>query len=329
MSALLEVEELTTCFPGPAGGVSIVDGSSFRIDRGEVLALVGESGCGKSMTALSLMRLVPKPGRIQAGRVLLEDQDLLELPVNEMRGVRGRRISMIFQEPMTSLNPVLRVGDQVVEAIRLHESLGKVPARERALELFAEVGIPDPEARLDAYPHQLSGGLKQRVMIAMALATRPELLIADEPTTALDVTIQAQIVRLLRDLQAQREMSILLITHDLGIVNELSDRVAVMYAGRIVETGDRAEIFRHARHPYTRGLLRSNPALASPGERLPEIPGVVPSPADWPAGCRFRMRCELAFDRCGRELPESTRVGEGHLADCHALEEGRSLELDG
>jgi len=329
MTALLEVEGLTTCFPGASGAVPIVDGSSFHIDRGEVLALVGESGCGKSMTALSLMRLVPKPGRIHRGRVLLDRQNLLDLSVREMRAVRGRRIAMIFQEPMTSLNPVQRAGDQVVEAIRLHESVERSAARKRALELFVEVGIPDPQARLDAYPHQLSGGLKQRVMIAMALATRPELLIADEPTTALDVTIQAQILRLLRELQRQRAMSILLITHDLGIVNELSDRVAVMYAGRIVESGDRVGIFRNARHPYTRGLLRSNPALAQPGERLPEIPGVVPSPDEWPAGCRFRTRCHEAFDRCQREVPESIQVGEGHRADCHALEEGSGMELDG
>ncbi|MGE4650356.1 MAG: ABC transporter ATP-binding protein [Myxococcota bacterium] len=325
MSALLEVEGLTTRFPGPKGGVPIVDGSSFTIDRGEVLALVGESGCGKSMTALSLMRLVPKPGRISGGRVLLGGRNLLELPVSEMRGVRGSRISMIFQEPMTSLNPVLRVGEQVAEAIRLHEKMSRGEARARALSLFMEVGIPDPEARLDAYPHQLSGGLKQRVMIAMALSTRPELLIADEPTTALDVTIQRQILRLLRNLQEQREMSILLITHDLGVVNELSDRVAVMYAGRIVESGDRAEIFRSPRHPYTLGLLRSNPALVAAGERLPEIPGVVPSPSEWPAGCRFRPRCRSAFDRCGREVPNATRLGEAHIADCHALEEGRPV----
>ena len=327
MSALLEVEGLTTVFPGPAGGVPIVDASSFHIERGEVLALVGESGCGKSMTALSLMRLVPKPGHIRDGRVALGGQNLLELPVHEMRAVRGRRISMIFQEPMTSLNPVLRVGEQVVEAIRLHEQVARGEARERARKLFGEVGIPDPAARVDAYPHQLSGGLKQRVMIAMALATHPEVLIADEPTTALDVTIQAQILHLLRELQQQREMSILLITHDLGIVNELSDRVIVMYAGRIVESGDREEIFRRARHPYTRGLLRSNPALAVPGERLPEIPGVVPSSGEWPSGCRFRPRCGQAFDRCAREIPGHTRVGEAHLAACHALEEGRPEEL--
>ncbi|MDP6209451.1 MAG: ABC transporter ATP-binding protein, partial [Roseibacillus sp.] len=302
MTALLEVEGLVTQFPGARGPLPIVDGSNFRVERGEVLALVGESGCGKSMTALSLMRLVPKPGRIVAGQIRLEGQDLMGLPVTEMRQVRGRRIAMIFQEPMTSLNPVIPVGEQVVEAIRLHESASRREARTRCRELFAEVGIPDPEERLDAYPHQLSGGLKQRVMIAMALSTRPDLLIADEPTTALDVTIQAQIVRLLLDIQRNRGMSILLITHDLGIVNEMSDRVAVMYAGRIVETGSRTQIFREPAHPYTRGLLRSNPALAQAGERLPEIAGVVPSPEEWGKGCRFASRCADRLDLCDREV---------------------------
>ncbi|MDE0884543.1 MAG: ABC transporter ATP-binding protein [Myxococcota bacterium] len=322
MTALLEVEGLTTEFPGARGALPIVDGNDLRVDRGEVLALVGESGCGKSMTALSLMRLVPKPGRIVAGRVRLEGRDLLELPVTEMRRVRGRRIAMIFQEPMTSLNPVVPVGDQIIEAIRLHESTSRREARERCRELFVEVGIPAPEERLDAYPHQLSGGLKQRVMIAMALSTRPDLLIADEPTTALDVTIQAQIIRLLRDIQRDRGMSILLITHDLGIVNELSDRVAVMYAGRIVETGSRKQIFREPVHPYTRGLLRSNPTLAQPGERLPEIAGVVPSPEEWGKGCRFATRCADHFDLCDQEVPELREIAGDRRAACHAIDGG-------
>ncbi|MAI79131.1 MAG: peptide ABC transporter ATP-binding protein [Deltaproteobacteria bacterium] len=319
MTALLEVKGLTARFPGPGEGLPIVDGVDFHIDSGEVLALVGESGCGKSMTALSLMRLLPKPGRIASGRVRLGDEEVLSMSVNAMRRVRGHRMAMIFQEPMTSLNPVVRVGKQVMEAIRLHEDVSRSAARLRSLELFSEVGIPDPEARLDAYPHQLSGGLKQRVMIAMALSTRPELLIADEPTTALDVTIQAQIVRLLRDLQRDRGMSILLITHDLGVVNELSDRVAVMYAGRIVETGSRQDIFKRPRHPYTRGLLRSNPALAVPGERLPEIQGVVPSPVEWPQGCRFSTRCSEVFEPCRIDVPQTTNLGEGHRCDCHGV----------
>ncbi|MDG2336044.1 MAG: ABC transporter ATP-binding protein [Myxococcota bacterium] len=322
MTALLEVEGLTTQFPGARGALSIVDGNDLRVERGEVLALVGESGCGKSMTALSLMRLVPKPGRIVAGQVRLEGRDLLELSVTEMRRVRGRRIAMIFQEPMTSLNPVIPVGDQVIEAIRLHESISRSEAKKRCRDLFVEVGIPDPEERLDAYPHQLSGGLKQRVMIAMALSTRPDLLIADEPTTALDVTIQAQIIRLLRDIQRDRGMSILLITHDLGIVNELSDRVAVMYAGRIVETGSRSQIFREPAHPYTRGLLRSNPTLAQPGQRLPEIAGVVPSPEEWGAGCRFATRCGDRFDLCDREVPDLLEIGDHRRTACHAIESG-------
>ena len=322
MSVLLEVEGLSTHFPGSRGPLPIVDDNDLRVDQGEVLALVGESGCGKSMTALSLMRLVPKPGRIVAGRVVLGGRDLLGLPVTEMRGVRGRRIAMIFQEPMTSLNPVIRVGDQVVEAIRLHESVSRREARERTRALFVEVGIPDPEARLDAYPHQLSGGLKQRVMIAMALSTRPDLLIADEPTTALDVTIQAQIMRLLLDLQRDRQMSILLITHDLGVVNELSDRVAVMYAGRIIETGSRRTLFQEPAHPYTQGLLRSNPVLANPGDRLPEIAGVVPSPEDWSDGCRFVSRCPYRVERCSREAPATLEVGDGHFAACHVIEDG-------
>jgi oligopeptide/dipeptide ABC transporter ATP-binding protein len=244
----------------------------------------------------------------------------LGLPVTDMRQVRGGLVSMIFQEPMTSLNPVVRVGDQVAEAIRLHARMGRAAALARCLELFEQVGIPDPEARLRAYPHQLSGGLKQRAMIAMALSTRPKLLIADEPTTALDVTIQAQIIRLLRDLQHELGMSILLITHDLGIVNEMADRVSVMYAGRIVETGTRVDILSRARHPYTQGLLRSMPALAPPGERLPEIAGVVPSPRDWPAGCRFSTRCPKRFDPCDARVPGMTRFGGDHAAWCHALD---------
>ena len=325
MTALLELEGLTTCFPAEGGPVPVVDASDLRIEHGEVLALVGESGCGKSMTALSILRLVPKPGRIEAGRVRLEGRDLLPLSVGEMRRVRGGEIAMIFQEPMTSLNPVTRVGAQVAEAIRLHETVSSAAARARCLELFGRVGIPDPEARLDAFPHQLSGGLKQRVMIAMALATRPKLLIADEPTTALDVTIQAQILQLLRDLQRDLGMSILLITHDFGIVNELADRLAVMYAGRIVESGPRREILAGARHPYTQGLLRSMPARAVRGQRLAEIAGVVPAPRDWPAGCRFVTRCAQRFEPCTGEVPAATTVSPGHRAWCHAVarESGR------
>jgi len=317
MSALLEVRNLTTAFPGNGGETHVVDGISFSLNRGEVLALVGESGSGKSMTALSLLRLVPKPGRVIGGEVKLEGEDLLGLPVTAMRRIRGGRIAMIFQEPMTSLNPVVPVGAQVMEAILLHDEIGRADARARTRELFVEVGIPDPEARLNAYPHELSGGLKQRVMIAMALSTRPEILIADEPTTALDVTVQAQILALLRDLQKDRGTAILLITHDLGIVNELADRVAVMYAGRLVEVAKRHDLLARPMHPYTRGLLRSNPALSPPGERLPEIPGVVPSPDQWPNGCRFSTRCAERFEPCADTFPEELQPEPGRRVWCH------------
>lgn len=319
--ALLEVRDLRTAFPSKDGMTPVVDGVSFDLERGKVLALVGESGSGKSMTALSTLRLVPKPGRVTSGSVKLDGEELLSLPVTEMRRIRGGRIGMIFQEPMTCLNPVVRVGAQVAEAIQLHESMSKADARSRARELFVEVGIPDPEERLDAYPHHLSGGLKQRVMIAMALSTRPEILIADEPTTALDVTVQAQILDLLRDLQQKRNAAILLITHDLGIVNELADRVAVMYAGRLVEMADRVSLLSDPLHPYTQGLLRSIPALSAPGEPLPEIPGVVPSPDQWPAGCRFSTRCPKRFEPCADQFPAESNPGVGRRVWCHAVAE--------
>jgi oligopeptide/dipeptide ABC transporter ATP-binding protein len=303
----------------------VVDGVSLHVERGEVLALVGESGCGKSMTAFSLLRLVPKPGRVVGGSVQLNGNDMLALSVPELRAIRGRDAAMIFQEPMTSLNPVQTVGVQVVEAIRLHERVTKPAARSRTVELFRRVGIPDPEARLDAYPHQLSGGLKQRVMIAMALSTQPKLLVADEPTTALDVTIQAQILELLRELQREIGMAILLITHDLGIVNELADRVAVMYAARLVEEGTRETVLASPLHPYTRGLLASMPALARPGEPLAEIPGTVPAPEDWPSGCRFSSRCPRAVARCTDETPGDYAPAEDHVLRCHVVEaEGAS-----
>ncbi|MBJ20375.1 MAG: ABC transporter ATP-binding protein [bacterium] len=319
---LLEIRDLRTAFPSAQGPLPVVDGVSFDLAKGEVLALVGESGSGKSMTALSALRLVPKPGRVVSGSVRLGGEELLDLRVTEMRRIRGGRIAMIFQEPMTCLNPVVRVGQQVVEAIRLHESIPPADARMRARELFAEVGIPDPDERLDAYPHQLSGGLKQRVMIAMALSTRPEILIADEPTTALDVTVQAQILALLRDLQRERNAAILLITHDLGIVNELADRVAVMYAGRLVEVADRKALLSDPRHPYTRGLLRSIPALCAPGEPLPEIAGVVPSPDQWPSGCRFSTRCPKRFEPCADTFPIETAPTAGRRVWCHDVERG-------
>jgi oligopeptide/dipeptide ABC transporter ATP-binding protein len=317
--SVLEVEGLVVSFPGESGRKAVVDHVDLCVDRGETLALVGESGCGKSMTALSLLRLVPKPGRIEAGRIRIEGQDVLSLPIAELRSLRGRRAAMIFQEPMTSLNPVQTVGAQVVEAIRLHERVSAGEARKRAGDLFARVGIPDPGARLDAYPHQLSGGMKQRVMIAIALAAKPGLLIADEPPTALDVTIQAQILDLLRDLRRESGLALLLITHDLGIVNEVADRVAVMYAGQLVEQGSREAVLAKARHPYTQGLLRSIPARATRGARHTEIPGSVPSGGAWPSGCRVHPRCPRAFEPCPRVDPGWTDLGLGQRARCHAV----------
>ena len=315
---VLSVEGLVTSFPDDAGGrLAVVDGIGFSVDAGQVLALVGESGCGKSMTAFSILRLVPKPGRVTAGRIIVCGKDVLSLRVNEMRSVRGSDAAMIFQEPMTSLNPVQTVGSQVVEAIRLHERVTVAAARRRTAELFERVGIPDPDARLDAYPHELSGGLKQRVMIAMAISLRPKLLIADEPTTALDVTIQAQILELMRELQRELGTAILLITHDLGVVNELADRIAVMYAGRIVEEAPRRVLLSAPRHPYTEGLLRSIPSRAVRGQRLAEIAGVVPSPSEWPLGCRFSTRCPKVEALCRRETPERHAFAADHLGFCH------------
>jgi len=301
----------------------VVDDVSFHIDPGEVLALVGESGCGKSMTALSIMRLVPKPGAISHGRITMGGRSVRDLSIPEIRELRGSEISMIFQEPMTSLNPVVTVGSQVVEAIQLHESVSGADARRRTIEMFERVGIPDASERFDVFPHQLSGGLKQRVMVAMALSTHPKLLIADEPTTALDVTIQAQILELMRELKRDGDMSILLITHDLGVVNELADRVAVMYAGKIVEQASRLNLFKNPAHPYTQGLLRSNPALAQPGAPLPEIAGVVPPPESWPAGCRFANRCSRVMSECSETFPERTDIGETQYTYCHAVSKER------
>jgi oligopeptide/dipeptide ABC transporter ATP-binding protein len=325
--SLLEVDCLRTTFPVEGKRIAVVDDVSFALRAGEVLALVGESGCGKSMTALSIMRLVPKPGRIDAGRIRLGDTDVLQLSVPAMRSVRGHRISMIFQEPMTSLNPVVKCGHQVVEAIQLHERASFTAARKRTEQLFHQVGIPDAKQRFDAFPHQLSGGLKQRVMIAMALSMRPQILIADEPTTALDVTIQAQILRLMRELQTEMDTAILLITHDLGVVNEMADRVAVMYAGRIVEVGRRERVLGHPAHPYTKGLLAAIPARATRGAPLYEIHGVVPPPAQWSTGCRFCSRCPEVMDQCADQLPPQVMLDDDHRAFCHALQDpGRGEE---
>jgi len=319
---LLAIENLSVTFPGENARdrAPAVDGLSLRIEPGQTLALVGESGCGKSMTALAIMRLVAKPGRIEPGsRITFEGEDILGASVPRMRALRGAGMAMIFQEPMASLNPVQKVGDQVVEAIRLHEKITARAARSRAGELFERVGIPGARDRLSAYPHQLSGGLKQRVMIAMMIGLHPKLLIADEPTTALDVTVQAQILGLLRELQQELGTAILLITHDFGVVNELADRLAVMYAGRVVEEGARREVLGDGRHPYTTGLMRSIPTIGRRGEPLEEIPGTVPAPGTWPAGCRFTNRCPIAFEPCADEPPPSTSLGRSHSARCHAV----------
>jgi oligopeptide/dipeptide ABC transporter ATP-binding protein len=302
MAHLLEVKDLQTHFPTRAGLVRAVDGVSFHLDRGELLGLVGESGCGKSITALSVMRLIAPPGKIVNGEILFDGKDLLKLSDAEMREMRGDDIAMIFQDPMTSLNPVFTVGEQIAEALRLHRKMSRSEARKATIEAMREVAIPDPARRLDDYPHQLSGGMRQRIMIAMALACNPKLLIADEPTTALDVTIQAQILELLNELRKQRELAVLLITHDLGVVAEVADRVAVMYTGRIVEQSPVDELFARPKHPYTEGLLRSVPKLTiddvTRKERLETIEGVVPSPTDLPPGCHFAPRCVHRMPRC-------------------------------
>jgi len=305
MSHLLEVNNLQTQFTTRAGLVRAVDGVSFYLDRGELLGLVGESGCGKSITALSVMRLISPPGKIVGGEISFDGRNLLKLSDSEMRAIRGDDIAMIFQDPMTSLNPVFTVGEQIAEALRLHRKLSRKAAREAAIEAMREVSIPDPARRIKDYPHQLSGGMRQRVMIAMALACDPKLLIADEPTTALDVTIQAQILELLNELRKNRELAVLLITHDLGVVAEVADRVAVMYTGRIVEESPVEELFARPRHPYTEGLLRSVPKLSSATaakvERLETIEGTVPSPTDLPPGCHFAPRCPYRMPRCTEE----------------------------
>jgi len=325
--AVLSVRNLKTYFKTEAGLALAVDDVSFDIPAGKIVALVGESGCGKSVTALSVMRLVPSPpGEIAGGQILFDGNDLLRLPENEMRALRGNAISMIFQEPMTSLNPVFRVGDQIGAAIRLHRGGSHRYARHQAIQLLDKVGIPAPESRVDDYPHQMSGGMRQRVMIAMALACNPRVLIADEPTTALDVTIQAQILDLLRNLQAETGMSILLITHDLGVVAETADRVAIMYAGKIVEEAEVTELFNDPKHPYTERLFASLPQLHHNRDRLQTIPGQVPAATDFPAGCRFNPRCEHAMEVCREAEPRYIETAPGHKVACWLRDENRPAE---
>jgi peptide/nickel transport system ATP-binding protein len=324
--ALLEIEQLQTHFRTQDGVNRAVDGISFHVNEGETLAVVGESGCGKSVTAMSILRLVPEPPAKIAGSIRFQGKDLLKFSEREMRSIRGNEISMIFQEPMTSLNPVLTIGRQLGETLRLHEGLDRKAAETRAVEMLALVGIPEPRWRLREYPHQLSGGMRQRVMIAMALACNPKLLIADEPTTALDVTIQAQILDLMRDLKHRVGAAIILITHDLGIVAEVAERVMVMYAGRKLEEAPVAKLFRTPRHPYTRGLLGAVPKLGSSltgsATRLAEIPGLVPSLKHRIKGCVFASRCAHATELCHQVAPALESKAPGHLAACHyALKE--------
>jgi oligopeptide/dipeptide ABC transporter ATP-binding protein len=318
---LLEVRDLRVSFFTPRGEVRAVDGVSFTIDEGETFGLVGESGCGKSVTALSLLRLLDGNGRIVGGDIVFAGRRLLALSEEEMRSLRGDQIAMVFQEPMTSLNPVFTVGYQIGEVLEVHRGMSRKQARAEAIELLRLVEIPEPERRVDAYPHQLSGGMRQRVMIAMALACRPRLLIADEPTTALDVTIQAQILDLLAHLQQQFGMAVLFVTHDLGIVAERARRVAVMYAGRIVEEAETATLFRNPLHPYTRGLLRSIPRLGMRVRRLAAIPGSVPDPLSLPSGCRFRDRCTYAVARCAEIDPQLEPFGDSRAVACIRAQE--------
>lgn len=314
---LLEIKNLSCSFQTDSGLVRAVDNVSFSIEPGETLGLVGESGCGKTVTALSIMQLIPHPpGTIDEGAIIYQGQDLMALKDKEMQSIRGNEISMIFQEPMSSLNPVFTCGYQIEEAVMLHQDVGKREAEARALDMLGLVKIPDPKRCLKSYPHQLSGGMRQRVMIAMALSCNPRLLIADEPTTALDVTIQAQILDLLRDLQERFNMAILIITHDLGVISETARRVVVMYAGKVMEIGDVMEIFHNPLHPYTIGLKASIPRLALKGERLTVIPGKVPDPTEFPIGCRFSDRCKYAEYQCDSSDIEFREASPGHWVRC-------------
>ena len=320
---LLEIRDLHTWFFLEGGPSKAVEGVDLDVPRGKTLGLVGESGCGKSATSLSIMRLIPSPpGRIVSGTITFDGQSLLDLPEPEMRKVRGRDIAMIFQEPMTSLNPVFTIGFQIVEAIRMHEKMTRKQAWERAVEMLRRVHIPSAEDRANDYPHQLSGGQRQRVMIAMALSCNPKLLIADEPTTALDVTIQAQIMELFEEIRQGTDMSVLLVTHNLGIVAQTADEVAVMYAGHIVEHAATGELFELPLHPYTRGLLESIPKTTGTAKRLHVIGGSVPDPARKPPGCPFHPRCPLAMDKCREQMPVPAQARPGHTVRCWAVKEG-------
>ena len=321
---VLEVRNLKTHFHTDEGVVPAVDGVDFTLKKGKTLCVVGESGCGKSVTAYTVMRLIPMPpGKVESGEIIYKGKNLVKLTENEMRDIRGNEIAMIFQEPMTSLNPVYTIGNQIVEAIVLHQKVKTKEARQRAIKMLTKVGIPDAEIRIDEYPHQMSGGMKQRVMIAMALSCNPEVLIADEPTTALDVTIQAQILDLLQQFQSTEGMSILLITHDLAVVAEVADEVLVMYASRVVEKAGVVEVFQNPKHPYTQGLIKAIPQLGSRVDRLNEIPGQVPKPQNYPEGCHFSDRCPHVIDVCSRKDPGITEISADHYVSCFLYEEGK------
>jgi len=320
MKELLRIDSLKTYFFTHEGTVKAVDGINLKIKKGETLGLVGESGCGKSVTALSIMRLIPMPpGKIVSGKIIFDGKNLLDLDEKKMRQIRGRKISMIFQEPMTSLDPMFTIGDEIVEVLKLHQGLKKDEARKKAIESLKIVGIPDPEKRINEYPHELSGGMRQRAMIAMALSCNPALLIADEPTTALDVTIQAQILRLIEELKKKFETSVLIITHDLGVIAETCDNVAVMYAGHIVEQTDVKTLFRNPLHPYTIGLIKSIPRLDIDTKKLEIIKGLVPTLLDIPPGCPFHPRCKFCSEKCKKELPGLLEDEKDHLIRCHTV----------
>ncbi|GAA5345578.1 peptide/nickel transport system ATP-binding protein/oligopeptide transport system ATP-binding protein [Planifilum fimeticola] len=319
---LLQIRNLKTYFFQDDGVVPAVDGIDLEVKRKETLALVGESGCGKSITSFSILKLLPERGKIVEGEILFDGKEIRILPEEEMVRIRGNEISMIFQEPMTSLNPVMTIGDQIAESLILHQRLDKKAARLRTVELLKLVGFPRAEEIVDEYPHQLSGGMRQRAMIAMAVACNPKLLIADEPTTALDVTIQAQILELMREVKEKFDTSILLITHDLGVVAEMADRVVVMYAGRVVEEADVIRLFEQPAHPYTEGLLKSVPSLEEEQKRLYSIRGNVPSPDEWPKGCKFAPRCEKAWEKCRLAEPELLEIAPGHRVRCFLHESG-------
>jgi len=321
---VLEVRNLKTHFHTDEGVVPAVDGVDFTLKKGKTLCVVGESGCGKSVTAYTVMRLIPMPpGKVESGEILYKGKNLVKMTEKEMRDIRGNEIAMIFQEPMTSLNPVYTIGNQIVEAIVLHQKVNPKEARQRAIKMLTKVGIPDADKRIDEYPHQMSGGMKQRVMIAMALSCNPEVLIADEPTTALDVTIQAQILDLLQQLQSTEGMSILLITHDLAVVAEVADEVLVMYASKVVEKAGVVEVFQSPKHPYTQGLIKAIPQLGNRVDRLNEIPGQVPKPQHYPEGCHFADRCPHVMDICRHKDPGMTEVFTDHFVSCFLYEEGK------